>query len=226
LTELFRENFPGKNFGENFSGISENFGKFWSDSGKIRVFRKTRFAQQGTHPKILVFFGHFCHFFDKNRRKFRGKIPPETPRKIGGKSGGKFPGFFRNPVCAAGYPAGKSGGKSGGNFPEIPGISENFRKFPKKKGQKWPFLAIFTLFCTRVFVGTLLRSENTKKTFFFLGTFKNPVFRKNRFFPPRKIRFFAVSAHNRGNAFFRGCVPMVLHRLLPYFHILYNSTAN
>lgn len=226
MTELFRENFPGKNFGENFSGISENFGKFWSDSGKIRVFRKTRFAQQGTHPKILVFFGHFCHFFDKNRRKFRGKIPPETPRKIGGKSGGKFPGFFRNPVCAAGYPAGKSGGKSGGNFPEIPGISENFRKFPKKKGQKWPFLAIFTLFCTRVFGGTLLRSENTKKTFFFLGTFKNPVFRKNRFFPPRKIRFFAVSAHNRGNAFFRGCVPMVLHRLLPYFHILYNSTAN
>jgi len=158
LTELFPENFSEKNFGENFSEISENFRKFLSDSGKIRVFRKTRFAEQGTHLKILVIFGHFCHFFDKNRRKFRGKIPRKTPRKIGENSGENFPCFFRNPLCGAGYTPGKSGGKSGENFPEISGISENFRKFPKKKGRKWPFLAIFTHFCTRVFGGTLLRS--------------------------------------------------------------------
>ena len=154
-TELFPENFSEKNFGENFSEISENFRKFLFDFGKIRVFHKTRFAEQGTHPKILGIFGHFCPFFDKNRRKFRGKIPRKIPRKIGENSGENFPGFFRNPLCVAGYPAGKSGGKSGENFPEISGISENFRK---KKGRKWPFLVIFTHFCTRVFGGTLLRS--------------------------------------------------------------------
>ena len=106
LTELFPENFSEKNFGENFSEISENFRKFLADSGKIQVFCKTRFAEQGTRLKILVIFGHFCHFFDKNRRKFRGKIPggisPGIPGNAGGKTRGFFPVFSRVHGCNVG----------------------------------------------------------------------------------------------------------------------------
>ena len=142
-TTFFPENFSEKNFGENFSEISGNFRKFLHGSGKIRVFYKTRFVEHCTHLKILVIFGHFCHFFDKNRRKFRGKIPRKIPRKIGEISGENFPGFFRNPLCGTGYPGGKSGGKSEENFPEISEISENFRKKRVENGHFWRFSHTF-----------------------------------------------------------------------------------
>ena len=172
-----------------------------------------------------MIFDRFRRFFGKFGEKNRRKIPRKSPRKSGKFRACFFSAFFEFPVRGAVCPGEKKGEIWGKFSPEIFRISENFPKFRKKKCQKWPFLAFLTHLGTRVFGGALLRSRNTKKRKKNSGTFKNRVPEKTRNFPPRKSRFLALSAQNRGKHVFRKCVPMVLHRLLPWFHILYNSTA-
>ena len=172
-----REIFP-KNLSD---GISGNFGKFFpgipGNSGNPgELFRKFGgFSQNARCGAVYTVVKRGENwgksgFFSK---KVPGKSPENPPgnlREILGKNGRFFPVFFGGTQRYSLFlenPRGKFRRKIPrfpGNFsPGNPPNPRKSRKFPEKKGQKWPFLEKLTHFCTRGFKTHIFKERESSK---------------------------------------------------------------